>query len=90
MKAYNEEFNTWDDLILISKNFMDDINHEVSQGSGEIPVDLFQKKKEYFLPLPRMEILQNYISRQEDKTYPVNRESMIKYEGKNTQYLLVT
>ena len=29
-----------------------------------------------------MEILQNYISRQEDKTYPVNRESMIKYEGK--------
>ena len=40
------------------------------------------KEKEYFLPLPRMEILQNYISRQEDKTYPVNRESMIKYEGK--------
>ena len=82
LKAYNEEFNTWDDLILISKNFMDDINHEVSQGSGEIPVDLFQKEKEYFLPLPRMEILQNYISRQEDKTYPVSRESMIKYEGK--------
>ena len=29
-----------------------------------------------------MEILQNYISRKEDKIYPVNRESMIKYEGK--------
>lgn len=82
LKAYNEEFDTWDDLVLISQNFMDDINHEVSQGSGEIPAELFQKEKEYFLPLPRMEILQNYISRQEDKTYPVNRESMIKYEGK--------
>jgi len=82
LKAYNEEFDTWDDLLLISQNFMDDINHEVSQGSGEIPVELFPKEKEYFLPLPRMEILQNYISRQEDKTYPVNRESMIKYEGK--------
>lgn len=82
LKAYNEEFDTWDDLVLISQNFMDDINHEVSQGSGEIPFELFQKEKEYFLPLPRMEILQNYISRQEEKTYPVNRESMIKYEGK--------
>ncbi len=40
------------------------------------------KEKEYFLSLPRMEILQNYISRQEDKIYPVNRESMIKHEGK--------
>ena len=31
LKAYNEEFDTWDDLVLISQNFMDDINHEVSQ-----------------------------------------------------------
>ena len=40
------------------------------------------KEKEYFLPSLSMEILQNYISRQEDKTYPVNRESMIIYESK--------
>lgn len=89
LKAYNQEFDTWDDLVHISQKFMDDINHEVSQGSGEIPFELFQKEKEFFLQLPRLEILQNYISRQEDKTYPVNIESMNKYEGK-TQYLLVT
>lgn len=82
LKAYNEEFDTWDDLITISNNFMDDINNEISQGSSEIPVALFNKEKEYLLPLPSMEILQNYISRQEDKTYSVNRESMIKYNGK--------
>ncbi len=29
-----------------------------------------------------MELLSGYISRQEEKTYLVNRESMIKYEGR--------
>lgn len=82
LKAYNEEFESWNDLVNISQNFMDDLNHEVSQGSGEIPVILFNKEKEYLLPPPDNGILTSYISRQEDKTYPVNRESMIKYEGK--------
>ena len=82
LKAYNEEFDTWDDLMSICDRFMDDINNEISQGSDEIPVALFSKEKEYLLPLPSMDILQNYISRQEDKTYSVNRESMIKYNGK--------
>lgn len=82
LKAYNEEFESWNDLVNISQNFMDDLNHEVSQGSGEIPVILFNKEKEYLLPPPNNGILTSYISRQEDKTYPVNRESMIKYEGK--------
>lgn len=82
LKAYNEEFESWNDLVNISQNFMDDLNHEVSQGSGEIPVILFNKEKEYLLPPPNNGILTSYISHQEDKTYPVNRESMIKYEGK--------
>lgn len=82
LKAYNEEFESWNDLVNISQNFMDDLNHEVSQISGEIPVILFNKEKEYLLPPPNNGILTSYISRQEDKTYPVNRESMIKYEGK--------
>lgn len=82
LKVYNEEFDTWDDLIAISNEFLKDINQEVSQGCDEIPDILFQKEKEYLLPLPHMELLQSYISRQEEKTYPVNRESMIKYEGR--------
>lgn len=82
LKAYNEEFDTWEELVTISQNFMDDINHEKSQGTDELPVVLFEKEKEYLLPQPSVEILHNYISRQEDKTYPVSRESMLKYEGK--------
>jgi len=82
LKVYNEEFDTWDDLIAISNEFLTDINRELSQGCDGIPDMLFQKEKEYLLPLPHMELLQSYISRQEEKTYPVNRESMIKYEGR--------
>lgn len=83
LKAYNEEFETWSDLVTISQNFMDEINNEISQGSGEIPIVLFNKEKEYLLPSPRMELLYKHISSQEDKkTYSVNRESMIKYEGR--------
>ena len=82
LKAYNEEFNTWEDLSNICTNFMDDVNNEISQGSGEIPLKLFQKEKEYLLPLPNMNILKSYFSRQEEKTYRVNRESMIKFEGR--------
>ena len=83
LKAYNEEFDTWDDLVTISRNFMDDINEEESQGNGMIPIEELKKEKEHFLPLPYIAILDKYISRQEEqKTYLVNRESMIRYEGR--------
>lgn len=82
LKAYNEEFDTWEDLLTISQNFMDDINHEVSQGSGKTPYELFVKEKEYLLPSPNPDIITSYFSRQEEKTYQVNKESMIKYEGR--------
>lgn len=83
LRAYNEEFDTWDDLVNISVNFMDDINSETSQGSGNIPSEYLKKEKEYFLPLPSATILDKYIFGQEEqKTYLVNRESMIRYQGR--------
>lgn len=83
LKVYNEEFDTWEDLVIISRNFMDDINEEESQGNGMIPVEALKKEKEYLLPLPYTAILDKYVSRQkEQKTYLVNRESMIRYEGR--------
>ena len=93
LRAYNEEFDTWNDLVNISRNFMDDINEDVSQGSGLIPAEELKKEKEYFLPLPYISVLEKYISRQEDsKTYLVNRESMIRYEGRKysvpTRYIV--
>ena len=61
---------------------MYDVNQEISQGSGLSPCELFAKEKEYFLPSPAMDILTSYFSRQEEKTYTVNKESMIKFEGR--------
>ena len=68
LKAYNEEFDTWDELKIIIRNFMDDINHEVSQGSGLTPDEMIAKEKEYLLPIPSMSVLTGYLSRQEEKT----------------------
>ena len=52
LKVYNEEFTTWDDLKNITTQFREDINKEYSQGCEDIPIELFQKEKEYLLPLP--------------------------------------
>lgn len=82
LKAYNEEFDDWSDLVSIVNDFMDDINNERTQSTGEIPAIVLAKEKEYLLPLPKPEILHSYFSRQEEKTYRVNRESMIKFEGR--------
>lgn len=82
LKVYNEEFDTWEELQIIIENFMYDINHELSQGSGMAPCELISKEKEYLLPSPNMDILTSYFSRQEEKTYVVNKESMIRYEGR--------
>ena len=82
LKVYNDEFETWEDLQKITSEFLEDINHEIHQGTGEIPADRFKKEKEYLLPKPDPTIMYGYISGQEEKTYRVNRESMIKFEGR--------
>lgn len=82
LKAYNEEFENWTELCTICRNFMDDINAEISQGSLRVPSTELEKEREYFLPLPKASILEKYVSHHEEKTYLVNRESMIRFEGK--------
>lgn len=82
LRVYNEEFTTWDDLKNITTQFREDINKEYSQGCEDIPIELFQKEKEYLLPLPNEDLMTKYISRQEEKTYLVNKESLIRYEGR--------
>ena len=62
------------------------INHEVSQGSGYIHCELFEKEKEYLLPLPGMDILTSYFSRQEEKTYAVNKELVVCHKVSSKMY----
>lgn len=80
LKAYNEEFETYEDLEEIVRIFNEDINKEISAATGEKPIERLKKEKEYLNPLPRLDILLPYFSR--EKEYKVTKESMINYKGK--------
>ncbi len=80
LKVYNEEFDTFDELEFIVDEFRDELNEEVSQGSGVTPKERFKKEKEYLNPLPSMDILISYFHH--ERTYKVSTESMINYKGR--------
>jgi transposase len=80
LKVYNEEFDTFEELEEIVKQFNDEINNEISQATNEIPIIRFQKEKEYLNPLPNMDILLSYFHH--EKEYKVSKESMVRYKGK--------
>jgi len=79
LKVYNEEFETFEDLDKIIKEFNNDINNEISQGTNEKPIFRFEKEKEYLRPLPPIDCLLSYFHH--EKEYKVSRESMISYKG---------
>lgn len=78
--VYNEEFEDYKDLERIVNNFMNEINLEISQATDEVPIERFDKEKEYLKPLPSMDALISYISC--EKVYTVSKESMVRYNGK--------
>lgn len=39
---------------------MEEINNEVSQATGKIALNLLSKDKEYFKPLPSLDVLFSY------------------------------
>lgn len=80
MLVYNHEFEDYDELEKIVKEFMRDINNEISQGSNEIPFERHKKETKYLLNLPNPEILKSYVASL--KEYKVSKESMIKFKGK--------
>lgn len=80
LKVYNHEFEDYQHLEKIVKNFMKEINSEVSQAIGSKPIERFQKETKYLLPLPKSGILKAYLA--SPKEYKVSKESMIMYKGK--------
>jgi transposase len=79
LKVYNGEFGSFEELEQITNQFMDEINSEVSQATGEIPSERFKKEQEYLSPLPSMHSLLSYFSYH--KEYKVSKESMVTYKG---------
>lgn len=80
LKAYNEEFETFEELSLIIDKFNDNLNNEISQGTNERPIDRFIKEKEHLNPLLSMDCIISYFY--DEKLYKVSKESMITYKGK--------
>jgi len=80
LKAYNGEFEEFEDLDKICEDFNKSINSEISQGTNEIPFERFKKEKEYLSPLNSVDSLIQYFYH--EKEYKVTRESMINYKGK--------
>lgn len=75
--VYNKEFETLDDLDEIVRQLNEEINNTISQATQEIPYKRFEKEKEYLNPLPRIEILESFITK--PITRKVSKESMITY-----------
>ena len=79
LKAYDYEFENIDDLEQVIRRLNYNLNYiEKSQATNEIPIVLFEKEKEYLIPV-NCDILENYCT--PTKTYKVSNESMITYKG---------
>ena len=77
---YNNEFENEEELIQIIENIRDKVNSTVHQTTNVPPILLFQKEKEYLLPLPSNKVMLSYLeSMEKTKVYP---DSLIYYKGK--------
>ena len=80
LRVYNEEYDTYEELEAIAAEFMDDVNGEVSQATGEVPSERFGREKEHLRPLPNSDLLFSHTS--SVKEYKVTKESMVNYKGR--------
>ena len=79
LKAYDYEFDNLNDLEQVIKQLNYELNYvEKSQAIKEIPRVLYEKEKEYLIPV-NYELLDSYCTTQ--KQYKVSNESMITYHG---------
>lgn len=77
--AYNNEFETIEDLETIIEKFNKSINEEVSQAHNRVVNEVFEYEKEYLLPLPSNKIFSSYLSNRQ--TRKVTNEAMISFKG---------
>ena len=76
---YNYEFNTEADLINIIEEINKKVNVTVNQSTGLTPLMLFNKEKEYLLPLPNKELLNSYIK--DTITVKVSNGFLVYFRG---------
>lgn len=79
LTPYNYEFETEEDLIKIISDITKKTNVIVNQSIGTSPIMLFNKEKEYLLPLPNKELLSSYIY--DTKTVKVSNGFLVYFRG---------
>ena len=84
LEPYNNEFDTLEELEEIVREVMNDINNDKSYATNERPLKLLEKEKEYLLPLPNQELINNYFTKPIRRI--VTKESMVTYM--NNKYSL--
>jgi len=77
LKVYNNEFEDYEELTNIVKNFNEELNLNISLATNEIPWERFEKEKEYLNPLPNQDLLLHFHTR--PIVRKVSKESMITY-----------
>lgn len=77
LKVYNKEFDTIEELDIIVKNLMKQINTE-DINLIEKPIDRLKEEQKYLLSMPPMETVSHYFAK--NKGYKVSKESMITYK----------
>lgn len=80
LAPYDGEFDTEEELIKIVESIMKMANQKANDTTGVPPNMLFQKEKEYLLPLPSEEIMSQYLN--DTVTAKVSIESLFYYKGK--------
>lgn len=76
IRAYEGEFETYEELSMILENINKEINIEINQETQMSPLALFYKEKEYLQPLPTASVINEYLT---PNKYTVNNDALIKY-----------
>jgi len=76
IRAYEKEFETFEDLEKIVEKINSDMNIMISQNTNMSPTALFYKEKEHLRPLPNRNIIDTYLT---PNKYKVSTESLIRY-----------
>ncbi len=78
--VYNHEFESLEDLNEIVKKFNEEINNEISQGTGQKPIERFKEEQSNLNPLPRSDVFEDYLDLRPNKR-KVTSEAMISIDG---------
>jgi len=78
LRPYDGQFETLEELEAIIEMMNEDMNLEINDETNMAPLALFYKEKEYLLPLPSKDIIDQYLK---PNKYLVTDDALIRYDG---------